>query len=56
VGGSVVSARASDLIAPVSVAVHNRLTAAQLANTSTIYPSMAGSLQEAARQVMSAQA
>jgi dihydrolipoamide dehydrogenase len=56
VGGSVVSARASDLIAPVSAAVHNRLTAAQLANTSTIYPSMAGSLQEAARQVMSAQA
>jgi NAD(P)H dehydrogenase (quinone) len=51
-GGAVVSARASDLITPLSVAVHNRLTVSQLAYSSTIYPSMSGSIQEAARQLM----
>lgn len=52
-GGSVVSARASDLITPISVAVQNRLTVHQLAQAFTIYPSMAGSVQETARLLMS---
>jgi NAD(P)H dehydrogenase (quinone) len=51
-GGSVVAAHASDLIAPLSVAVQNRLTVAQLANTLGIYPSMGGSVHEAARMLM----
>ncbi|QBI20643.1 NAD(P)H-quinone dehydrogenase [Egibacter rhizosphaerae] len=51
-GGAVVSAQASDLIAPVSVAVHNRLSVQQLAYAFTVYPSISGSLQEAARQLM----
>ena len=51
-GGVIVSERASDLITPVSVAVENRLTVAQLAHAFSIYPSMSGSLQEAARQLM----
>jgi NAD(P)H dehydrogenase (quinone) len=51
-GGSVVAARASDLIHPISVAVHHRLTVSQLAQTFTIYPSMSGSVQETARLLM----
>jgi NAD(P)H dehydrogenase (quinone) len=51
-GGSVVAARASDLIHPISIAVHNRLTVAQLAQAFSIYPSMSGSLQETARLLM----
>lgn len=51
-GGVVVSADASDLIQPLAVAVHNRLTVSQLATTSTVYPSMAGSISEAARLLM----
>ncbi len=54
-GGVVVSAGASDLIPPLSVAVHNRLTVQQLAHAFTIYPSMAGSIQETARQLLSRQ-
>lgn len=48
-GGAVVAAHASDLIAPLSLAVHNRLTVSQLAQAFTIYPSMSGSVSEAAR-------
>jgi NAD(P)H dehydrogenase (quinone) len=51
-GGSVVAAHASDLIAPLSVAVQNRLTVSQVANTLGIYPSMGGSVHEAARILM----
>ena len=51
-GGTVVSAGASDLIMPLSLAVHNRLTVMQLAHTFSIYPSMSGSLQETARLLM----
>jgi NAD(P)H dehydrogenase (quinone) len=51
-GGSVVAARASDLIHPISLAVHNRLTVSQLAQTFSIYPSMSGSVQETARLLM----
>ncbi|MFW5933606.1 MAG: NAD(P)H-quinone dehydrogenase [Actinomycetota bacterium] len=51
-GGVVVSTRASDLIQPLAVAVQNRLTVAQLAQTLTVYPSMAGSVAECARMLM----
>jgi NAD(P)H dehydrogenase (quinone) len=51
-GGVVVSTQASDLIQPLAVAVQNRLTVAQLAQTMTVYPSMAGSVAEAARMLM----
>jgi NAD(P)H dehydrogenase (quinone) len=52
VGGVVVSARASDLIQPLAVAVQNRLSVSQLAQTMTVYPSMAGSVAECARMLM----
>ncbi len=52
VGGTVVAPHASDLILPLSVAVHSRLTVAQLAQAFSIYPSLSGSIQEAARQLM----
>jgi dihydrolipoamide dehydrogenase len=49
VGGVVVAGYASDLIAPMSVACFNRLTANQVAQAFEIYPSFAGSIQECAR-------
>jgi pyruvate/2-oxoglutarate dehydrogenase complex dihydrolipoamide dehydrogenase (E3) component len=52
IGGVVVSGRASDLIQPLAVAVQNRLTVQQLAQTITVYPSMAGSVAECARMLM----
>lgn len=52
VGGVVVSARASDLIQPLAVAVQQRLSVAQLAQTMTVYPTMAGSVAECARMLM----
>ncbi|HWB72601.1 MAG TPA: NAD(P)H-quinone dehydrogenase [Egibacteraceae bacterium] len=55
-GATVVATRASELILPLAVAVQNRLTAAQLAHSFSIYPSMAGSVQEAARLLMGADA
>jgi pyruvate/2-oxoglutarate dehydrogenase complex dihydrolipoamide dehydrogenase (E3) component len=51
-GGVVVAPRASELILPVSMAVQHSLTADQLAHTFAIYPSLSGSLTEAARQLM----
>jgi dihydrolipoamide dehydrogenase len=51
-GGVVVAARASELILPVSMAVEQRLTVDQMAHTFTVYPSLSGSLTEAARQLM----
>jgi dihydrolipoamide dehydrogenase len=51
-GGTVVAPHASDLILPISVAVHSRLTVAQLAQAFSIYPSFGGSIQEAARRLM----
>ena len=50
-GGVVVAPRASELILPVSVAVQNNLTVDQLAHSFTIYPSISGSITEAARQL-----
>jgi dihydrolipoamide dehydrogenase len=50
-GGVVVAPRASELILPVSLAVQHNLTVDQLAQTFTIYPSISGSITEAARQL-----
>jgi pyruvate/2-oxoglutarate dehydrogenase complex dihydrolipoamide dehydrogenase (E3) component len=51
VGGVVVGPRASELIHPVSIAVAENLTADQLAHAFTVYPSMSGSVAEAARRL-----
>jgi pyruvate/2-oxoglutarate dehydrogenase complex dihydrolipoamide dehydrogenase (E3) component len=50
-GGVVVAPRASELIMAVSLAVQHGLTADQVAHTFSIYPSLSGSLTEAARQL-----
>lgn len=51
-GGVIVSRRASELIQPLALAVQHRLTVSQLAQTITVYPSMTGSVAEAARMLM----
>ncbi len=51
VGGVVVGPRASELIHSVSIAVAESLTADQLAQAFTVYPSMSGSIAEAARRL-----
>jgi NAD(P)H dehydrogenase (quinone) len=51
-GGVVVAPNASELILPVSLAVQHALTVDQVAHTFSIYPSLSGSLTEAARQLM----
>ncbi len=51
VGGVVVGPRASELIHPVSVAVATKLTVDALANAFTVYPSISGSIAEAARRL-----
>lgn len=49
IGGVVVAPRASELIYAVSLAVDCQLSADQLAHAFTVYPSMTGSIAEAAR-------
>ncbi len=51
VGGVVVGPRASELIHPISIAVTESLTADQLAQVFTVYPSISGSIAEAARRL-----
>ena len=51
-GGVVVAPNASELIMPISLAVQHGLTADQVAHTFAIYPSLSGSVTEAARQLM----
>ncbi len=51
-GGVVVSSSASDLVQPLAVAVQNRLSVSQLAQTVSVYPSMQGSVTETARMLM----
>lgn len=51
IGGVVVAPQASELIYPLGVAVQNRLTVDQLASTFSVYPSMTGSIAEAARRL-----
>ncbi|WP_327087514.1 NAD(P)H-quinone dehydrogenase [Nonomuraea sp. NBC_01738] len=55
-GGVVVAPRASELILAVSVAVQQRLTVDQLAHTFAVYPSLSGSIPEAARRLMQPEA
>ncbi len=51
IGGVVVAPRASELIYPVSLAVRLGLNVDQVADAFTIYPSLSGSVSEAARQL-----
>jgi len=51
-GGVVVAPRASELIMAVSLAVEQLLTVDQMAHTFAVYPSLSGSLTEAARRLM----
>jgi NAD(P)H dehydrogenase (quinone) len=51
-GGVVVAPRASELILPLSIAIEQSLTADQIAHTFSVYPSLSGSVTEAARTVM----
>lgn len=53
VGGVIVAPRASELIYAVALAVQHHLTVDQLASTFTIYPSLTGSIAEAARRLHS---
>ncbi len=51
IGGVVVAPRASELIWSLALAVTHKLHVDDLADTFTVYPSMAGSLAEAARRL-----
>ena len=51
VGGVVVAPIASELIESLSVAVRAKLTVDQLAQSFTVYPSLSGSIAEAARRL-----
>jgi NAD(P)H dehydrogenase (quinone) len=51
VGGVVVAPQASELVHPIAVAVAASLTVDQVANAFTVYPSMTGSIAEAARRL-----
>jgi dihydrolipoamide dehydrogenase len=50
-GGVVVAPRASELIFPITVAVAHRLTVDDVAHAFTVYPSLSGSVAEAARRL-----
>ena len=52
IGGVVVAPIASELILPIAVAVQNRITVNELAETFAIYPSLSGSITEAARRLI----
>ncbi|MFZ0905842.1 MAG: NAD(P)H-quinone dehydrogenase [Mycobacterium sp.] len=52
IGGVVVAPIASELILPIAMAVQNRITVNQLAETLSVYPSLSGSITEAARRLM----
>ena len=51
IGGVIVAPQASDLIYPIAIAVENRLTVDEVARTFTVYPSISGSIQEAAQDL-----
>jgi dihydrolipoamide dehydrogenase len=52
IGGVVVAPIASELILPIAMAVQNRITVDDLAQTLAIYPSLSGSVTEAARRLI----
>ncbi len=51
-GGVIVAPRASDLILSVSLAVERQITVDEVAQTFAVYPSLTGSITEAARRLM----
>ncbi len=51
IGGVVVGAGACELIFPIALAVTHRLHVDDVANTFTVYPSLSGSISEAARRL-----
>lgn len=52
IGGVVVAPNASELILPIAIAVQNRLSVSAVAGTFSVYPSLSGSITEAARQLI----
>jgi pyruvate/2-oxoglutarate dehydrogenase complex dihydrolipoamide dehydrogenase (E3) component len=56
VGGVVVAPGASELVLPIALAVTHGLTVSDLAQTFAIYPSLSGSITEAGRRLMGADA
>jgi pyruvate/2-oxoglutarate dehydrogenase complex dihydrolipoamide dehydrogenase (E3) component len=52
IGGVVVAPDASELIFPITMAVQRGLTVADVAGTIGVYPSLSGSVAEAARRLM----
>jgi dihydrolipoamide dehydrogenase len=51
VGGVVVAPKASELIFSIALAAEHKLTVDQMSQTITVYPSLSGSIAEAARQL-----
>ncbi len=49
----IVAPTASELILSLTIAVANNLTAVQLADSMAVYPSLSGSITEAARRLVS---
>ncbi len=49
IGGVIVAPHASELIMPIALAVEHRLTVDQLARAFSVYPSLTGSITDAAR-------
>ncbi len=49
IGGVIVAPRASELILPIAIAVEHRLTVDQVARAFAVYPSLSGSITDAAR-------
>lgn len=52
-GGVIVAPTASELIHSITIAVTNNLTVRQLADSMAVYPSLSGSITEAARRLIS---
>jgi NAD(P)H dehydrogenase (quinone) len=52
IGGVIVAPEASELILPLTMAVQRGLTVNDLAGTISVYPSLSGSVTEAARRLM----
>lgn len=52
IGGVVVAPIASELILTIALAVQNRISVTDLAQTLSVYPSLSGSIVEAARRLM----
>lgn len=55
IGGVVVGPRASELIFPIALAIENKLHVDDIAETFNVYPSLSGSIAEAARHLHKAE-